>query len=42
MSSPIVRDELDPPHTAGDGSRLSLAAALLLLLGFVANWLGTI
>lgn len=42
MSSQIVRDEfeLEPPHTAGDGSLLALAAALMLLLGFIANWAG--
>ena len=44
MGSQIVRDELElePPHTAGDGSLLALAAALMVLLGFIANWAGSL
>ena len=41
MRGPIIHDklELEPPHTSGDGSVLALATALLLLLGFIANWM---
>jgi hypothetical protein len=44
MRGQIVRDEfeLEPPRTAGDGSLLALAAALALLLGFIANWAGSL
>ena len=41
MRGPLIHDrlELEPPHTSGDGSILALATALLLLLGFIANWM---